>query len=78
MRENRTSGSVRGVPGNRHSYRGYRIPQDILPSLAVLTLRQHKQATYPRSVEGIRSSGMVSGVYLLSEELLIVASLINY
>jgi hypothetical protein len=21
MRENRTSGSVRGVPGNRHSYR---------------------------------------------------------
>ncbi len=22
MRENRTSGTVRGVPGNRHSYRG--------------------------------------------------------
>jgi hypothetical protein len=46
MREIRSYGSVRGVPGNRHSYRNYR-PQKIRTLDVINTPILHAQAYHP-------------------------------
>ena len=64
MRENCTSGTVRGVPGNRHSYRrGHLSGEHLVPEAALEALADQNipftvtgKATYEQQMAAIRGA----------------------
>jgi hypothetical protein len=88
MRENRTSGSVRGVPGNRHSYRGgpegnmnkpirFAIINGILATIlgsVIVAFYQGLHSHLPLSHFTFYSAAILAFFFLLSRSILRIKS----